>query len=69
MQKKLKTKTFKIMSFPSFRAFVAIIVIAMALIYAVFAYSKTIVIISASVASLLVALALVRGGSKNDDHV
>ena len=65
----LKTKPFKIMSFPSFSAFVAIIVIAMALIYAVFGYSKTIVIISASVASLLVALALVRGGSKNDDHV
>lgn len=65
----LKSKPFKIMSFPSFRAFVAIIVIVMALIYTVFGYSKTIVIISAAIAGFLVALALVRGGSKNDDHV
>lgn len=59
-------KPYKIMSLPSFRNIFAILTVLAALAFVFFGCNKILMIIIAAVVGLLIALALVRGGSNND---
>lgn len=63
------TKPEKIMSIPSLRSIIAVTAGILVLVITIFGCTKIISIIVTIVAIALIALALVHGGKKNDDHV
>lgn len=61
------SKPFKIMSMHTFRNLFAILTVLVALAFVFFGCTKIVMIIATAVVGLLIALALVRGGTKNDE--